>query len=82
MPSHSLEQYLEAAQRKNAQRSYASAIRHFEIAWGGLLPATPQSVANYLVAMRYLDGNDAFAQTRIERGLADNVTLQLGHDGR
>ncbi len=50
MPTHSLEQYLEAAQRENTQRSYASAIRHFEIAWGGLLPATIQSVANYPVA--------------------------------
>jgi site-specific recombinase XerD len=50
MSSHSLEQYLEASKRENTQRSYASAIRHFEVSWGGLLPATTQSVANYLVA--------------------------------
>jgi len=50
MPSHSLETYLQAAQRQNTERSYASAVRHFEVNWGGLLPATTQSVANYLVA--------------------------------
>lgn len=50
MATHSLEQYLEASKRENTQRSYASAIRHFEISWGGMLPATTQSVANYLVA--------------------------------
>lgn len=50
MPSHSLETYLQAAQRENTERSYASAVRHFEVTWGGLLPATTQSVANYLVA--------------------------------
>lgn len=43
-----LEQYLEAANRKNTQRSYASALRHFEVDWGGHLPATPDSVARYL----------------------------------
>jgi len=43
-----LERYLEAATRQNTQRSYASALRHFEIEWGGHLPATPDSVARYL----------------------------------
>lgn len=50
MPSYSLENYLQAAERENTQRSYASALRHFEVTWGGLLPATTQSVTNYLVA--------------------------------
>lgn len=50
MATHSLDQYLEAAQRENTQRSYASDIRHFEVTWGGLLPATAQTVANYLAA--------------------------------
>lgn len=43
-----LERYLEAANRENTQRSYASALRHFEVEWGGHLPATPDSVARYL----------------------------------
>lgn len=50
MPSHSLETYLHAAQRENTQRSYASAVRHFEVSWGGLLPATADTMAQYLVA--------------------------------
>ncbi len=50
MPSQSLETYLQAAQRENTQRSYASAVRHFEVTWGGLLPATTDTVAQYLVA--------------------------------
>lgn len=40
--------YLEAAHRPNTQRSYESALQHFEITWGGLLPATGDSVARYL----------------------------------
>lgn len=43
-----LDRYLEAATRENTQRSYASALRHFEVEWGGHLPATPDSVARYL----------------------------------
>ena len=40
--------YLNAAERANTRRSYASAIRHFEIEWRGLLPATIDSIARYL----------------------------------
>ena len=46
----SLDPYLEAASRANTQRSYASALRHFEVEWQGHLPATPDSVARYLAA--------------------------------
>ena len=46
----SLDPYLEAASRANTQRSYASALRHFEVEWKGHLPATPDSVARYLAA--------------------------------
>ena len=45
-----VDRYLEAATRQNTQRSYASALRHFEVEWGGHLPATPDSVARYLAA--------------------------------
>lgn len=44
----SVDRYLEAATRANTRRSYASALRHFEVEWGGHLPATPDSVARYL----------------------------------
>ncbi len=41
-------QYIEAAERDNTRRSYASAIRHFEIEWKGLLPSTADAIARYL----------------------------------
>ncbi|MDE3108875.1 MAG: tyrosine-type recombinase/integrase [Acidobacteriota bacterium] len=43
-----LNRYLAAAERPNTQRSYASAIRHFEVEAGCFLPATVDSVAQYL----------------------------------
>ncbi|HQS00339.1 site-specific integrase [Polaromonas sp.] len=43
-----LAQYIEAAERDNTRRSYASAIRHFEIEWKGLLPSTADAIARYL----------------------------------
>lgn len=49
-PSRSVEEYLDAAQRENTLRSYASAIRHFEETWGGLLPANAAQIARYLAA--------------------------------
>ncbi|MGN5739023.1 Tn3 family resolvase, partial [Xanthomonas citri pv. mangiferaeindicae] len=46
----SVGQYLEAATRPNTERAYAAATRHFEIEWGGHLPATAEQVARYLAA--------------------------------
>lgn len=43
-----VDRYLEAAERENTRRSYDGALRHFEVEWGGHLPATPDSVARYL----------------------------------
>ena len=43
-----LDQYVHAATRDNTRASYKSAVRHFEIEWGGFLPATADSVARYL----------------------------------
>ena len=43
-----LDQYIEAAERDNTRRSYASAVRHFEVEWKGLLPATSDAIARYL----------------------------------
>ena len=45
-----LDRYLNAATRDNTRRSYRAAIEHFEVTWGGFLPATSDSVARYLVA--------------------------------
>jgi len=40
--------YIEAAESDNTRRSYASAIRHFEVEWKGLLPSTADAIARYL----------------------------------
>ncbi|WP_297836110.1 site-specific integrase [Pseudomonas sp.] len=45
-----LDRYLAAATRDNTRRSYRAAVEHFEVTWGGFLPATSDSVARYLVA--------------------------------
>ncbi|SFQ59323.1 Site-specific recombinase XerD [Pseudomonas sp. NFPP07] len=45
-----LDRYLHAATRDNTRRSYRAAIEHFEVTWGGFLPATSDSVARYLAA--------------------------------
>jgi len=46
MPTRSL--YIEAATRDNTRRSYRAALRHYEEEWGGLLPATADSISRYL----------------------------------
>lgn len=45
-----VEQYLDVATRANTERAYAGATRHFEVDWGGHLPATADQVARYLAA--------------------------------
>ncbi len=45
---NSLNQYLEATQRENTHLSYQSALRHFEVEWGGFLPATTDSATRDL----------------------------------
>ena len=47
-PMSRVDEYLQAAERKNTLLSYASGIRHFEIEWKGLLPASSESVVRYL----------------------------------
>ena len=43
-----INRYIDAATRDNTRRSYRAAIEHFEVTWGGFLPATSDSVARYL----------------------------------
>ena len=40
--------YIAAAERDNTRRSYAAAIRHFEVEWKGLLPTTADTTSRYL----------------------------------
>jgi integrase len=46
--SSKIEQYIQAATRDNTRLSYQAAITHYEVSWGGLLPATADNVARYL----------------------------------
>ena len=48
--SDSAELYLQAARRDSTQRRYAQAVEHFEVEWGGVLPASSESVVHYLAA--------------------------------
>jgi site-specific recombinase XerD len=41
--------YIRAATRENTRKSYRAAVEHFEMSWGGVLPATADSIATYLV---------------------------------
>lgn len=73
-----LDQYINAAIRENTRQSYASAIRHFEVDWGGFLPATADSIARYLVdhaetlAINTLRQRlAALAQWHVEQGFPD-----------
>lgn len=43
-----LDLYLAASTRDNTRQSYETAVRHFEVEWGGFLPASADSVARYL----------------------------------
>ena len=60
-----LVQYIEAAERDNTRRSYASAIRHFEIEWKGLLPSTADAISRYLA-----DHADSLAINTLRQRLA------------
>jgi integrase len=73
-----LDLYIDAATRENTRQSYQSAIRHFEVEWGGFLPATADSVARYLADhAETLSVNTlrhrlaAFSQWHLEQGFPD-----------
>lgn len=60
-----VDRYRDAATPRNTLRSYASALKHFEVEWGGHLPATPDSVARYLA-----DHATQFANNTLRQRLA------------
>lgn len=73
-----LDRYLHAATRDNTRQSYQAAVRHFEVDWGGFLPATADSIARYLAdhadthAVNTLKQRlSALAQWHIEQGFPD-----------
>jgi len=42
------QRYLTAGTRENTRKSYRAAIEHFEVTWGGFLPATGEGIVRYL----------------------------------
>jgi integrase len=79
-----LEQYIHAATRDNTRQSYQAAVRHFEVEWGGFLPATADSIARYLAehaetfAVNTLRQRlAALAQWHIDQGFPDPTKAPL-----
>lgn len=79
-----VDRYLEAAERENTRRSYASALHHFEVRWGGFLPATSDSVARYLaenagnLAINTLKQHlAALAHWHREQGFAESIATYV-----
>ncbi|VVO09583.1 hypothetical protein PS712_03346 [Pseudomonas fluorescens] len=46
--STAAERYLQAARRESTTRRYQQALAHFEVGWGGFLPASSDSIVRYL----------------------------------
>ena len=72
------DQYLRAGTRENTRKSYKAAVEHFEVTWGGFLPATGDSIVRYLAD--YADQHAistlkqrlaALAQWHISQGFPD-----------
>ncbi|VFT49176.1 phage integrase family protein [Pseudomonas aeruginosa] len=42
--SQEIERYLQAGTRASTRRSYQQALEHFEVTWGGFLPATSDAI--------------------------------------
>lgn len=79
-----VDQYINAATRDNTRKSYQSAIDHFEVQWGGFLPATADSVARYLadhagiLAINTLKQRlAALGQWHIDQGMPDPTKAPL-----
>lgn len=73
-----VDRYLKAGTRENTRRSYRAAVEHFEVTWGGFLPATGESILRYLA--EYADQHTvstlkqrlaALAQWHITQGFPD-----------
>jgi len=81
---NNIDDYIKAATRDNTRRSYRSAIEHFEVTYGGLLPATPNAIAQYLI--NYADSLSmntlkqrlsAIAQWHLDQGFPDPTKVPM-----
>lgn len=65
---------LAAGTRANTQQAYLSDLRHFEQVFGGVLPATPTLIENYLTQF-----SDKFAPVTLQRRLAALSAFHRDH---
>lgn len=72
------DRYLQAGTRENTRKSYRAAVEHYEVTWGGFLPATGDGIVRYLA--EYADQHSintlkqrlaALAQWHITQGFPD-----------
>jgi len=82
--SQEIERYLQAGTRANTRRSYQQALEHFEVTWGGFLPATSDAIVRYLVDhAATLSSNTlklrlaALAQWHVSQGFPDPTKAPL-----
>lgn len=82
--SAKIDQYVKAATRDNTRRSYQSAVAHYEVTWGGFLPATANNIAEYLanyaesLAFNTLKQRTAaLGQWHIDQGFPDPTKSSL-----
>lgn len=82
--SQAIERYLQAGTRANTRRSYQQALEHFEVTWGGFLPATSDAIVRYLVDhAATLSSNTlklrlaALAQWHVSQGFPDPTKTPL-----
>ena len=82
--SQDIERYLQAGTRANTRRSYQQALEHFEVSWGGFLPATSDAIVRYLVDhAATLSSNTlklrlaALAQWHVSQGFPDPTKTPL-----
>lgn len=81
---HSVDRYLQAGTRDNTRRSYRAAVEHFEVSWGGFLPASADSIARYLADYAGQHSINtlkqrlaALAQWHVSQGFADPTKAAL-----
>lgn len=76
--TENVERYRQAARRESTLRRYHQALEHFEVTWGGFLPATSEAITRYLadyaetLAISTLRANlAALAQWHLSQGFVD-----------
>ncbi|MGL6242788.1 site-specific integrase [Pseudomonas sp.] len=68
------ERYLQAARRESTTRRYQQAVAHYEVGWGGFLPASSDNIVRYLA-----EHADALSISTLRGHLAALARWHLNH---